>query len=74
MQDDPRGLRQKSNHELIQEAAGWKQGHANYIAAMRELERRSQRPTLRRANLALLVAFGSFLISAVVAARVFGVL
>ncbi len=55
-------------------ALGLKQGTAQHTAAMRELDRRSQGPANRRAKIALLVTLGSFLIAAIVALRIFGML
>jgi len=63
-----------SDYELEKWTGGFKPGHAKHIAGMRELERRSQGPAFRRANFALVVAFGSLLIAAIVAAREFGLL
>ncbi len=74
MQDDPHGLRQKSERELYDWIGGFKQGHANHIAGMKELKRRSQGPALRRATIALRLAFWTLMVSVPVAARVFGLL
>ena len=74
MQYDPHGIKKMSDYELEKWTGGFKPGHAKHIAGMRELDRRSQGPALRRATIALWVASGSAVVAVVVAAREFGLL
>lgn len=58
-------LRRLSDDDLHTFIAGWRVGTADYIAGMRELERRKARPSDIRSWIAIIIAFAALSISAV---------
>lgn len=56
-------LRGLSDDDLLKYIGGWKDGHEHRIAGMRELARRDQQPTARRAQRALVISCASLVVS-----------